>query len=90
MATTKDLRKGMRVMLSAKASMYSLPRWQAVVADNCSKANTCFCEVFGLDTEFGSVYSHDVEAVLIDGKWEAIEHTPAQLELKEKVKAMGF
>lgn len=90
MKTTKDLKKGMRVMLSRSASMGELPRWEAIVADNCSKAKTCFCEVFGWADEFGSVYSHDIEAVLVEGKWEQIEHTPAQLKLKEQVKAMGW
>jgi hypothetical protein len=90
MKTTKDLKKGMRVMLSRSASMGELPRWQGTVMDNRSKANTCFLEVEGWETEMGSVYSHDVEAVLIDGKWKQIEHTPKQLALKEKVKAMGY
>jgi hypothetical protein len=90
MKTTKDLKKGMRVMLSRSASMGELPRWQGTVMDNCSKATRCFLNVEGWATEMGDVYSHDVEAVLIDGKWEQIEHTPKQLELKEKVKAMGY
>jgi CO dehydrogenase/acetyl-CoA synthase beta subunit len=44
--------------------------------------------VEGFETEAGSVYSHDIEFVQVDGKWERVEHTPAQIKLKEQVRAM--
>lgn len=39
----------------------------------------------GLFDEIGSVYSHDIVAVEVDGEWKVVEHTPKQLKLKEMV-----
>jgi len=76
---TNDLKKGVRVLLRNG--------WEATVFDN-AKGNTRMCEVEGFETEIGSVYSHDIVAILPSG--ERVEHTPAQLKLMERVKALGF
>ena len=39
----------------------------------------------GLYDEMGSVYSHDIVFVEVDGAWIQVEHTPKQLKLKEEV-----
>ena len=39
----------------------------------------------GLFDEMGSVYSHDIVLAEVDGEWVEIEHTPKQLELKQRV-----
>ena len=44
----------------------------------------------GLFDEMGSVYAHDILLVEVDGKWEEVEHTDAQLNLKKQVSAMGL
>jgi hypothetical protein len=76
---TNDLKKGTEVLLRNG--------WTATVEDNM-RGNTRICTVRGFETEMGSVYSHDIVAVLPSG--ERIEHTPAQLALKKRVEAMGF
>ena len=40
----------------------------------------------GLFDEIGSIYSHDIVLVQDeDGAWQNVEHTTAQLELKETI-----
>lgn len=81
---TNDLKKGDRVQLR-NGNM-------ATVEDNL-KGNTRTLRVEGMFTESGSVYSHDIMLKINPnslGKNEAIEHTPAQLKLRDMVKAMGF
>ena len=74
---TNDLKKGNRVRLANG--------WEAEIADNL-KGNIRLCTVFGFCTEMGSVYSHDIVAAKDEhGNWQWIEHTPAQLELKERI-----
>jgi hypothetical protein len=81
MVKTNELKKGVRVKLRNG--------WEATVYDN-AKGNTRMCEVYGFETEIGSVYSHDIMKAEISGQWVDIEHTPAQLKLREQVKALGF
>ena len=73
---TNDLKKGTRVRLACG--------WFATLADN-QKGNTRLADVEGFCREIGSVYSHDIVAALIDGTWQQVEHTPAQLKLKKNV-----
>lgn len=65
--------------------------WEGEMVDNM-KGNTRMVNVHGFETEAGSVYSHDIMAVWHeDGLyWEEVEHTPAQLKLKQQIKDMGF
>jgi len=51
---------------------------------NMWKCKECDSEV-GLFDEMGSVYSHDIVLAEVDGEWVEIEHTPKQLELKQRV-----
>ena len=74
---TNDIKKGMRVRLRNG--------WYGTMADNM-KGNTRMVEVEGWFTETGSVYSHDIAFVEVDGEWLTVEHTKAQLDLK----AMGW
>ena len=40
--------------------------------------------------EMGSVYAHDIISVEVDGEWEDVEHTEAQLKLKKQLSTMGW
>lgn len=73
---TNDLKKGVRVRLANG--------WEADVADN-ARGDIRMCKVYGLYTEIGSVYSHDIVAALIDGNWVTVEHTPKQVKLRQTV-----
>ena len=76
---TNDLKKGTRILLCNG--------WEATLIDN-AKGNTRMANVEGFVTEMGSVYSHDILAVLPTG--ERVEHTPAQIKLMGMVRAMGM
>lgn len=78
---TNDLKKGTLVMLRNG--------WQAKIEDNM-KGNTRLCTVYGLETEMGSVYSHDIVKAVVGGKFVNVEHTPAQLKLRQKAAAFGM
>lgn len=56
--------------------------WEAIVEDNM-RGNTRCLRVFGWEEDVGSVYSHQILAVLKDGQWIPITHTPAQLKCKK-------
>ena len=79
---TNEIKKGARVHLRNG--------WYGTMFDN-AKGNTRMVNVEGFVTEIGSVYSHDIVAVEIKGqlgaadRWQAIEHTPAQLKLRKLV-----
>jgi hypothetical protein len=76
---TNDLRKGARVQLRNG--------WFATVADN-ARGNIRMCDVEGVYREIGSVYSHDIIRAQYEGVWQDVEHTPAQVKLREQVE--GF
>jgi hypothetical protein len=80
---TNELKKGDRVQLRNG--------WKATVMDN-GRGNTRMCEVEGLYTEMGSVYSHDIMLhIPRDGSSPArIEHTEKQEKLRERVNLIGF
>ena len=83
---TNDLKKGQRIKLRNG--------WEAVLKDNM-RGNRRLAEVYGWHTETGSVYSHDIAyyyAGKHEGKeqWVNVQHTPAQMKLREELKAMGF
>lgn len=79
---TNELKKGVRVQLRNG--------WYATIADNM-KGNTRLATVEGIFTETGSVYSHDIVRAQLApdkftvGEWVDVEHTPAQLKLREQV-----
>lgn len=76
---TNDLKKGARVRLANG--------WFATIEDNI-RGNIRMATVEGYVTEMGSVYSHDIVAVKVDGGWVMVEHTPAQIKLRKNVSAM--
>jgi hypothetical protein len=74
------LRRGDRVKLANG--------WKATIEDN-KRGNTRMATVEGFVTEMGSVYAHDiVEVKMPSGVWVPIVHTPAQLALRGRVKAL--
>jgi hypothetical protein len=75
---TNDLKKGMRIVLRNG--------WEATIEDN-RKGNIRMATVEGHYTETGSIYAHDIAAVLIDNKWVRLEYTEAQMKLRDFVDA---
>ena len=81
--TTNEIKKGMRVRTTQLGAPVT-----GVMLDSL-KGNTRLIETkgseVGLFDEMGSVYSHDIVSAEVDGEWVEIEHTPKQLELKQRV-----
>lgn len=73
---TNDIKKGMRIRLANG--------WYATMEDNL-KGNIRTATVEGYYTEMGSVYAHDIRAVKVGNEWVAVEHTPAQIKVRERV-----
>jgi hypothetical protein len=73
--------------------------WEAKLMDN-ARGNIRMAEVYGFETEIGSVYSHDIlayfeevfdeKANLINSGWQKVEHTASQLALKAQLKGGGL
>ena len=78
---TNDIKKGMRIR--------QRNGWEGTMMDN-GRGNTRLVEVEGFCTEIGSVYAHDISAVLVDGVWVPVQYTENQLKCKSRVRAMGF
>ncbi len=79
---TNDLKKGARVKLRNG--------WMATVMDN-ARGNTRMCEVEGLYTETGSVYSHDIAMYYPPiGPAVVLSYTDAQTKLRKQVAAFGM
>ena len=75
---TNDLKKGTRIQLRNG--------WYATLTDN-ARGNVREARVEGLNTEVGTVYSHNIICAIVNGVRYAVEHTPAQLKFKEQVDA---
>ena len=74
---TNDLKKGMQVFLRNG--------WEAKMEDS-RKGNTRLATVYGIYTEMGSVYSHDIVSVVDEnGFLHDIEHTRAQRRMRREV-----
>ena len=77
---TNDLKKGDMVMQSNG--------WKARIEDNM-KGNTRLATVYGLYTEMGSIYSHDIlHKMNDDGSTTSIEYTPAQVKCRTMNKSL--
>jgi hypothetical protein len=76
MIKTNDLKRGARILLDNG--------WEADIMDNM-KGNTRLCRVYGIETDIGSVYSHDISKVLIGDQWHDVTHTKEQVKLKEQI-----
>ena len=81
--TTNEIKKGMKI----KSVQLGMPV-TGIMLDN-KKGNTRLVDVkgseVGLFDEMGSVYSHDIVEVKVDGVWIPIEHTDKQKKLKQQV-----
>lgn len=78
---TKDLKKGTRVMLDNG--------FEADLFDN-KTGKTRLAKVYGIVTEIGSVYTHDIVAAKDGDSWKDVELTDAEKKFKKKIRAMGF
>ena len=80
MMTTNEIKKGTMVMLANG--------WKATIEDN-KKGNIRMATVYGLYTEMGSVYGHDIKYAYIGPKMVVIEHTQAQKNSRRMNENMG-
>lgn len=71
---TNDLKKGTPVTLRNG--------WDAIIMDN-RRGNIRLAEVYGIYTEVGSVYAHNIVRALVDGEYHDIEYTPAQIKERD-------
>ena len=85
---TNDIKKGMKIKTGQLGTPVS-----GVMLDN-QRGNRRLVDVngseIGLFDEMGSVYAYDILMVEVDGEWEEVEHTEAQLNLKKQTAAMGW
>ena len=85
---TNDIKKGMNIKTGQLGSPVS-----GVMLDS-QRGNTRLVDVkgseVGLFDEMGSVYAYDILSVEVNGEWQEVEHTEAQLKLKKQLSAMGF
>ena len=83
MVKTNDIKKGWWIQLQNG--------WDGVMMDN-AKGNTRMVDVNGFMREAGSVYAHDIVHALCPSTKTLIkvEHTPAQLKLKQRLAKMGW
>ena len=81
---TKDVKKGMEI----KTTQLGLPI-SGVMMDSYGNRKTRLIDTkgteVGLFDEIGSVYSYDIVAAEVNGKWVNVEHTDKQLKLKATV-----
>ena len=84
--TTNEIKKGMKVKSGQLGSIVT-----GTMLDN-KKGNIRLLNVkgseVGLFDEMGSVYSHEIMLVEVDGEWKKVEHTESQLKLKDTVERM--
>lgn len=80
---TKDIKKGSRVLLRNG--------WEAKTLESARKS-TVLCEVYGLYTECGSIYGHDIVAVIdTDGhRMPVTGYQPCQIKCKEMNDSMPW
>lgn len=82
---TNDIKKGMRVQLSNG--------WFGTMMDNM-RGNTRMVEVEGIFTEIGSVYAHDIVAVIVNRsnldtpEVIKVTHTAKQNDMREMLSFM--
>ena len=73
---TDQLKKGVRIRLRNG--------WEAIVVEECN-GNTLIAKVFGLFTETGSVYAHNIVAAEVNGKWVEVEMNEEQTQFHKEV-----
>ena len=86
--TTNEIKKGMKI----KSVQLGVPV-TGIMLDN-KKGNTRLVDVKGSEVgmfdEMGSVYSHDIILVEVDGNWVEVTHTEKQLKLKQSVANLAW
>ena len=86
--TTNEIKKGMKI----KSVQLGVPV-TGIMMDNL-KGNTRLVDVKGSEVgmfdEMGSVYSHDIIVVEVDGNWVDVTHTEKQLNLKQSLANIGW
>ena len=86
--TTNEIKKGMKI----KRVQLGVPV-TGIMLDN-KKGNTRLVDVKGSEVgmfdEMGSVYSHDIILVEVDGNWVEVTHTEKQLKLKQSVANLAW
>lgn len=75
----KDCKKGTRVQLRNG--------WFATLVDN-ARGNIRYATVEGIYTETGSIYSHDIARAQVNGVWQEVELTAAQIKCREMNRAI--
>lgn len=85
---TNEIKKGMEI----KSIQLGTP-CLGIMMDNM-KGNTrlidCKGSTVGMFDEMGSIYSHDIVQVKVDGEWTVVRHTDKQLKLKKQLESLGF
>ena len=85
---TNDIKKGMNIKTGQLGTPVS-----GIMLDSL-RGNTRLVDVKGSEVgmfdEMGSVYAYDILMVEVDGEWQEVEHTEAQLKLKKQVSDMGW
>lgn len=76
---TKEIKKGDRIIMGNG--------WYGTMKDN-GRGITRIAEIEGFYTETGSVYSHDIVAVIKDGNIIPITHSKKELDMKQMVETM--
>ena len=86
--TTNEIKKGMKI----KSVQLGVPV-TGIMLDN-KKGNTRLVDgkgsEVGMFDEMGSVYSHDIILVEVDGNWVEVTHTEKQLKLKQSVANLAW
>ena len=85
---TNEIKKGMKI----KSTQLGTPV-TGIMMDNM-RGDTRLVDVkgseIGMFDEMGSVYSHDIVQVEVDGEWKDVEYTENQRKLKSQVSQMGW
>lgn len=82
MISILDLKKDDKVKLAGTG-------WLASIKGS-TRGHTTLCYVNGLYAELGSVYTTDIVAAWVDGKWVGVEHTPGQVKAAAKRAEAGW
>ena len=85
---TNEIKKGMKVRTGQLGAPVT-----GIMMDNM-RGDTRMVDVkgseIGMFDEMGSIYSHDIVQVEVDGEWKDVEHTENQRKLKSQVSQMGW
>ena len=80
---TNDIKKGMKI-ISVQLGLPVTGHMMDNMRGDTRMIQTNGSEI-GMFNELGSVYSHEITHVEVDGSWVEVEYTKKQLELKDAV-----